>query len=380
MAGTRLLAQPSIMADSSVNVRPPKCRFGARCWRPACAYHHEESEERRQHLAQLASFWAGCAPCGGHVQSNGGLAECLVEVSCLREVVKKLAANVMWSNGALHLSSNVGMDLPAEVDSGGVHVTGKEDGKPCRQAGDDACLAGASRADDSSAQLKSERDTGSVVEPGWTTRRRRRRLSVTMVLPTMMRLSDAGESAALILTQGTNSPRGTRSTLDLPMEREYPPGGTHSGMVSSLVSRWESDTRSQSPGQGLEPSSGARMAGSQLSRSQENGASNLEASNTPVSSNVPVSDGGKTSKALPNSRRRSAARKAKSELQDGYSSMAAALTQLAGRVDPNSPQARKVHSVANLLLEDYQRDGEMIPGIDVDMSDLRRLATRLPGS
>ena len=151
-------------------------------------------------------------------------------------------------------------------------------------------------------------------------------------------------------------------------------------MVSSLVSRWESDTRSQSPGQGLEPSSGARMAGSQLSRSQEDWASNTEASNSAVSSNVSVIDGEKASKALPNSRRRRAARKAKSELQDGYSSLAAALTQLAGRVDPNSAQARKVHSVANLLLEDYQRDGMVIRGIDVDMSDLWRIATRLPVS
>ena len=89
---------------------------------------------------------------------------------------------------------------------------------------------------------------------------------------------------------------------------------------------------------------------------------------------------GMTSKALPNSGRRRAARKAKAELQDGYSSLAAAVTQLAGRVKPNSPQARKVHSMANLLLENLQRDGEMITGIDVDMYVLRRIATRLPGS
>ena len=131
------------------------------------------------------------------------------------------------------------------------------------------------------------------------------------------------------------------------------------------------------PGQGLEPSS---RAGSQLSRSQENGASSLEDSSTPVSSDVSVSDGGMTSKALPNSRRRRAARKARAELQYGYSSLAAAVTQLAGRVKPNSPQARKVHCMANLLLEKQKRDGEMIPGIDVDMSVLRRIATRLPGS
>ena len=130
----------------------------------------------------------------------------------------------------------------------------------------------------------------------------------------------------------------------------------------------------------LDPPSGARMAGSQLSRNQENGASNMEASNTPVSTIVSVSDGGKASKALPDSGRRRAARKAKSELQDGDSSLAAAMTQLAGRVDPNSAQARKVHSMANLLLEDYQRDGEVISGIDVDMSDLRQIVSHLPGS
>ena len=110
------------------------------------------------------------------------------------------------------------------------------------------------------------------------------------------------------------------------------------------------------------------------------GASNSEAANTPVSTSVSVIDGGKASKAFPNSRRRRAARKAKSELQGGYSSLAAALTQLAGRVDPNSAQARKVHSMANLLLEDYQRDGMVISGFEVDMSDIRRIASRLPGS
>ena len=89
------------------------------------------------------------------MQSNDGLAECLVEVSCLREVVSSKRYVEQWSSASFVEC----WDEPP-IDSGGVHVT------PCRQAGDDACLAGASRADDSSAQLKSERDTGSVVEPG----------------------------------------------------------------------------------------------------------------------------------------------------------------------------------------------------------------------
>ena len=311
------------------------------------------------------------------MQSNVGLAECLAEVSCLREVVKKLAASIMWSSGALHLSSNVGMDLPAEVNSGGVHVTGKEGGKPCRLAGR---MRVYSRADASSAQLKSQRETGSVVGPDMDDSKDKATPHRDDGHGNKDVLSAAGESAALTPMQGTNSPQGTRSGLDLPLERECPPDGKHSGLVSSLVSRWESDTRSQRVGQGMERSLGARMAGSQLSRSQANGASNLEASNTPVSSIVSVIDGEKASKPLPTSRRRRAAKKAKSELQDGYGSLAAALTQLAGRVDPSSAQARKVHSVANLLLEDYQRGGEVISCIDVDMSDLRRIATRLPGS
>ena len=41
---------------SSVQKWPPKCGYGARCWRLACAYHHEESDERRQQLFQLSSF------------------------------------------------------------------------------------------------------------------------------------------------------------------------------------------------------------------------------------------------------------------------------------------------------------------------------------
>ena len=73
-------------------------------------------------------------------------------------------------------------------------------------------------------------------------------------------------------------------------------------------------------------------------------------------------------------------RKAKAELQDDYSSLTATLTQLAGRVDPSSAQARKVHSMAKLLLEDYQRDGKVIGGMNVDMSDLRQIMARLPES
>ena len=71
--------------------------------------------------------------------------------------------------------------------------------------------------------------------------------------------SDAGEPAALILTHaGSELTTGYKdSGLDFPLEREYPPDGKHSGLVSSLVSRWESEARSQSPGQGLEPSLGA---------------------------------------------------------------------------------------------------------------------------
>ena len=128
----------------------------------------------------------------------------------LREVVKKLAASIMWSNGALHLSSNVGTDHPAEFDSGGVHVTGRHDEKPCRQAGEDGCPAGASRADDSSAQLKSERDTGSVVEPGMDDSKDKATPQRDDGLANIDALSDAGGSGALILTQGTSSPRSTK--------------------------------------------------------------------------------------------------------------------------------------------------------------------------
>ena len=292
------------MADSSAFVWPPKCRFGARCWRPACAYHHEESDERRQHLAQLASPRAGCAPCVGHVQSNDGVAVCLAEVSGLREVVKKLAASIMWSNGAPHLSSKVGMDHPAFFDSCGVHVTGRHDEKPYRQAGVNAYQAGASCADDSPAQLKSERETGSVLESGMDDSNDNATPQRGDGLANNDALSDAGESSALILTRGTNSPRGTSSSLDLPMERVNRPDGKQSGMFSSLVSRWESEARSQSPGQGSEPSSCARMAGPQLSCSQEDWASNTEAANNSVSTSMSAKTG--KPKALPNSRRRGA--------------------------------------------------------------------------
>ena len=224
------------------------------------------------------------------MQSNDGLAGCLAEVSGLREVVKKLAASIMWSNGALHPSSKVGTDHPALFDSGGVHVTGKHDEKPYHQAGENAYLAGASCADDSPAQLMSERDTGYGVESGMDDSKDNATPQRGDGLANNDALSDAGGSSALILTQSTNSPRGTSSSLDLPLEREYPPDGRHSGMVSSLVSRWENEARSQSPGQGAEPSLSATVVGSQLSGSQEDWASNTEAANTSVSTRVSVSN------------------------------------------------------------------------------------------
>ena len=186
--------------------------------------------------------------------------------------------------------------------------------------------------------------------------------------------SDAGESDALRSRQGTNSPRGTRKGADFSSERVCPPDGTHSGLVSSLVSRWEVDTRPQSSGQGMEPPMGAMLASSELSRSQGTGAGNLEDPSTPDSSMMYGSDDENANKAPPNPRRRRAY-----ELRDGYSSLATALTQLAGRVHPESAQARKIHRMANPLLEDYQRDGEVVRGIDVDMSSLQRVASRLPG-
>ena len=133
----------------------------------------------------------------------------------------------MWSNGALHPSSKVGMDHPALFDSGGVRATGKHDEKTHRQAGQNAYLAGASCAGDSPTQLKSERGTGFVMESGTDDSKDNATPQRDDGLANDDARSDAGESSALILTQGTNSPRGTSSSLDLSMEREY---GKHSGM------------------------------------------------------------------------------------------------------------------------------------------------------
>ena len=142
---------------------------------------------------------------------------------------------------------------------------------PTVRRGENAYLAGASCADDSPAQFKSERDTGSVVEPGMDDSKDNATPQCGDGLADNDELSDAGESSALILTQGTNSPRGTSSSLDLPLECEYPPDGKQSGMVSSLVSRWENEARSQSPGQGSEPTSSATVFGSQLFPSRRMG-------------------------------------------------------------------------------------------------------------
>ena len=117
-AGTVLLMQSSLVMDGSCGqLRPQKSRYGDRCSRPMSAYHHEESDKRRQQLVHVARFWAGCSQCGDHWHSNPGAGECLAEVSRLRKVVIKLAASVMWSNRKLawmlsHWLSNVVQCVP----------------------------------------------------------------------------------------------------------------------------------------------------------------------------------------------------------------------------------------------------------------------------
>ena len=42
-------------------VAVPPCRYGWNCWRPGCAFAHNRSRERQEHVRVLAEFWAAAA-------------------------------------------------------------------------------------------------------------------------------------------------------------------------------------------------------------------------------------------------------------------------------------------------------------------------------
>ena len=114
------------------------------------------------------------------------------------------------------------------------------------------------------------------------------------------------------------------------------PDGTHSGHVSSLVSRCETDTRPQSSAQGKETPPGAGPAGAE--RSCSSGANSALDPCTPDSSMMIDSD-----------------IEAGNELKEGYSSLATSLSQKFGRVHPKSAQAGKIRRLVSQVLEDYKR-------------------------
>ena len=39
----------------------PPCRYGWNCWRPGCAFAHDQARERQEHARDLAEFWAAAA-------------------------------------------------------------------------------------------------------------------------------------------------------------------------------------------------------------------------------------------------------------------------------------------------------------------------------
>ena len=39
----------------------PPCRYEWNCWRPGCAFAHDQARERHEHVRDLAEFWAKAA-------------------------------------------------------------------------------------------------------------------------------------------------------------------------------------------------------------------------------------------------------------------------------------------------------------------------------
>ena len=65
------------------------------------------------------------------------------------------------------------------------------------------------------------------------------------------------------------------------------------------------------------------------------------------------------------------------ELNEEYSSLATSLSQQFGRVHPKSAQAGKIRRLVSQVLEDSQRDCEVVRGLDVDLSSLQRIVSRV---
>ena len=118
------------------------------------------------------------------------------------------------------------------------------------------------------------------------------------------------------------------------------------------------DVQKASGPQGKDTPSGASLAGAELSRSS--GANNALDPCTPDSSMMTDSD-----------------IEAGNELNEGYSSLATSLSQRFGRVHPKSAQAGKIRRLVSQVLENYQRHCEVVRGLDVDLSSLQRIVSRL---
>ena len=119
-----------------------------------------------------------------------------------------------------------------------------------------------------------------------------------------------------------------------------------------------SDVQKASGPQGKDTPSGVSLAGAELSRSS--GANNALDPCTPDSSMM-------TDSVI----------EAGNELKEEYSSLITSLSQQFGRVHPKSAQAGKVRRLVSQVLEDYQRDCEVVRGMDVDLSSLQRIVSRL---
>ena len=118
------------------------------------------------------------------------------------------------------------------------------------------------------------------------------------------------------------------------------------------------DVQKASSSQGKDTPSGVSLAGAELSRSS--GANNALDSCTPDSSMM-------TDSVI----------EAGNELKEGYCSLVTSLSQQFGRVHPKSAQAGKIRRLVSQVLEDYQRDCEVVRGMDVDLSSLQRIVSRL---
>ena len=324
------------------------------------------------------------------MQQRSHVCECLGEVSRLREVVIKLAASIMWNQGARE-------PLPRQLAEGAF------DGGPSPKVDKDIvssppqvvvshasavslavtapfndevapALAGTLEACSSASECLAPAPNLTNVALGEQLPMRTVTVSgaENLGIASSAKYEEFSARKALI-GAGPDEPatRLTSVTLHEHIQASSPVdvGNAAPSSITDMSESGHADTGTRcasdatdvqkaSGPQGKDTPSGVSLAGAELSRSS--GANNALDPCTLDSSMM-------TDSVI----------EAGNELKEGYSSLVTSLSQQFGRVHPKSAQAGKIRRLVSQVLEDYQRDCEVVRGMDVDLSTLQRIVSRL---